>query len=82
LAASEERVVVTRDLDFPLPTDGAMPSGIIVVRARPDARLADIAALFEQFVARIDWTTVLGNVTVIEPGRVRQRGLRTLPSRG
>ncbi len=81
LAASEQRVIVTRDLDFPLPLPTEMPAGIIVVRVRSEARLNDIVALVERFTARIDWTTIPGHVTVIEPGRIRQRGLGTLPSR-
>jgi predicted nuclease of predicted toxin-antitoxin system len=81
LAALEERVVVTRDLDFPLPASNVMPAGVVLIRARSDARLQEIVTLFEQFAGKVDWTTVEGNVTIVEPGRIRQRHLGALPSR-
>jgi hypothetical protein len=53
----------------------------VPLRFLVDENLPTDVVLFEQFAAKVDWTTVEGNVTIIEPGRIRQRHLRALPSR-
>lgn len=81
LAEQEARVLVTRDLDFPLPFHLGVPAGVILLRPRPGARGAEVVALFESFSRVIDWSTVIGAVVVVEPGRFRQRSLASLPKR-
>lgn len=59
LAASENRILVTRDLDFPLRNRLPNPPGLVLLRV-PDGATANPSAL-------------LGHITVVLPGRYRQR---------
>ena len=78
LAVSEDRLLVTRDLDFPLPGTSGRPPGVVLVRVG-GLRTGDLVRLFEEAVSRVSEASLVGNVTVIEPGRVRQRPYALLP---
>ncbi len=74
LAVREERVIVTRDLDFPLP-DSPKPAGVVLVRVPDTFTRTAIAEVMSEFVASTAFQRVAGTVTVVSPGRVRARSL-------
>ncbi len=78
-AIDERRILVTRDLGFPVPRASTRPPGVIVVRPPLGARLGAIVRLFKEAMASINPASLVDHVTVIEPGRVRQRPYRHLP---
>jgi hypothetical protein len=68
VAADEERVIVTRDLDFPL--QGVQhPAGVLLLRVPSTYRRRDIARFMQQFADSSDLGKLTGKVTVIAPGR-------------
>ena len=79
LAIAERRILVARDLDFPLPKVLGRPPGLIVMRPRWNARGTEVRHLFADFLGRVDLSTLEGAVTTIEPGRFRQRRYDDLP---
>lgn len=76
-AVADARILVTRDLDFPLRGDG-WPPGLVLVRARTRMKVDEIASLLRNAAEHIEATSLLGCVTVVEPGRVRQRPFTAL----
>jgi len=74
LAASEERVLVTRDLDFPLP-DNPRPPALVLLRVPDSFTRKQIRAIMGQFVASSAFQEIDGRITVVSPGRVRTRKL-------
>jgi len=81
LAGREQRVVITRDLGFLGTGLSASPRGVILLRVPHHWRAADIARLVQDSLRRMECEDLVGYVTVIEPGRVRQRRLQDLPRR-
>ena len=79
LAIAERRILIARDLDFPLPKALGRPPGVVVMRPRSTARGGQIRRLFAEFVSRVDPTSLEGAVTTVEPGRFRQRHYEDLP---
>jgi predicted nuclease of predicted toxin-antitoxin system len=79
LAIAERRILVARDLDFPLPRALGRPPGLVVMRPRRNARGAEIRRLFGEFLERVDLASLEGAVTTVEPGRIRQRRYDDLP---
>ena len=79
LAVDEARVLVTCDRDFPIRGTSARPPGLVLVRPARGMRTAEIALLFETALTSVGLPSLLGQITVIEPGRVRQRSYRTTP---
>jgi predicted nuclease of predicted toxin-antitoxin system len=73
-AARESRVIVTRDLDFPLP-DSPRPPGVILIRVPDGFTRRQIERVVSEYAAggALDETT--DAITVISPGRVRIRKL-------
>lgn len=74
LAVSEERILVTRDLDFPL-SDRPPPPGLILVRVPDTFTRRAIRGVFAEFVAGEALAEVAGSITVVSPGRIRARKL-------
>jgi predicted nuclease of predicted toxin-antitoxin system len=74
LAAREERIIVTRDLDFPIP-ESPGPSGLILVRVPDTFTRKQIAGVMSEFIASAAFQEVAGTITVVSPGRVRVRNL-------
>ena len=73
LAAAEHRILVTRDLDFPLQIDGPRPVGLILIRG-PDTLVAtQIGALVGQFLASTPASELADAIVVLSPGRYRRR---------
>lgn len=79
MAAAEQRVLVTFDKDFGELAGRAglpMASGVILLRVPLD-RAPDVGFRITMLIgARADWA---GHFSVIEPGRVRMRGLGKAP---
>ena len=77
LAASEHRVLVTRDLDFPLLYQ-PRPLGLIIVRVPSWYRRSQIEVVRE-FIAASDLSQTVGHITVIRPSQLaRYRPLDTI----
>lgn len=79
VAIAERRILVARDLDFPLPKALGRPPGLVVVRPRWSARGEQIRHMFAEFLRRVDMASLEGAVTTVEPGRFRQRRYDDLP---
>jgi predicted nuclease of predicted toxin-antitoxin system len=79
LAIAERRILVARDLDFPLPKELGRPPGLVVMRPRWNARGQEIRHLFADFLGRVNLASLEGAVTTVEPGRYRQRQYDDLP---
>lgn len=78
-AIAEQRILVARDLDFPLPKALGRPPGLVVMRPRWNARGAEVRHLFADFLSKVDLSSLEGAVTIVEPGRFRQRRYDDLP---
>jgi predicted nuclease of predicted toxin-antitoxin system len=74
LAADQGRVLVTRDLDFPL-VDMPAPPGLILVRAPNSLGRSRLGEMIAAFAKGDGLTNVEGSITVVSPGRVRTRTL-------
>ena len=75
IAAKKKQILITRDLDFPLPTTKFVPSGLILIRVPDTFTKVDIGNLFEHFLKTVKPAYIRGNVVVVSPGRVRFRKL-------
>src|SRR5512135_2489606 len=76
LAVEDQRVIVTRDLDFPLRSQQRDIPGLVLIRV-PDTYVAgQIATVMRAFMETMDLEHLLGRVTVVSPGRSRSRPLR------
>gem|GEM_PF-771567 len=75
LAARQGRLIVARDLDFPLRRVTPSPPGVVLVRAPNTFHALAILGLVQEGLAEVPAETLPGNITVIKPGRVRQRPL-------
>ncbi len=73
-AAAQGRILVTADLDFPLRRE-PQPPGLIMLRFPDTFSRLDIAGLFRWFVERAGLEHAEGNISVVQPGRVRLRRL-------
>ena len=73
LAAAENRVLVTRDLDFPLRDVLPRPAGLVLLRAPENSTAHQLGALVAALVDTILPAGLVGNITVVSPGRYRQR---------
>ena len=78
VAIHEDRIIVTRDLDFPLPSQLGRPAGVVLLRTS-GMRTSELVQFFRDALARLDLQSLRDCVTVIEPGRVRQRRYAKLP---
>ena len=73
LAAFEDRILVTQDLDFPfdrLPR----PPGLLLIRLPHWFLSPQIAMVVEDFVDNYNISQITGGIAVVSPGRVRFRG--------
>lgn len=75
IAARQDRVVLARDLDFPLRRVTPSPPGVLLIRAPNTFHAPAILRLLQEGLAEVPPETVRGNITVIKPGRVRQHCL-------
>jgi predicted nuclease of predicted toxin-antitoxin system len=73
LAAAEGRILVTRDLDFPLRIPGTRPPGLVLVRAPNESTAVQLAALVDSLFDAVEPDGVSGHLVVLSPGRYRRR---------
>jgi predicted nuclease of predicted toxin-antitoxin system len=81
LAGREGRVVVTRDLGFLWPALTPCPAGVVILRVPQEWGAAEIGGMLLKTLSDLGVETLLGSVTVAEPGRTRQRRLADVPQR-
>lgn len=77
-AAREQRIIVTRDLDFPLPKVRPYPLGLVLIRVPDTFTGKQITRLFSNFIKTSNLKNLEANITVIAPGRVRIRKMDLL----
>ena len=73
-AANEGLVLVTRDLDFPLP-DTPRPLGLILIRVPDTFTRSQIGDVMAAFAEEEPFEQTAGRITVVSPSRVRSRPL-------
>jgi len=77
-AGERSEVLVTRDLDFPLPVGAHRPAGLVLFRLGTWTRGETIIRRLEEVLDSLEPDDLTGHVTVVEPARLRQRPLLTL----
>lgn len=76
IAAQEERIIITRDLDFNLMFfKNLKPSGLILLRYPNALSPRTVTRLFEAFIASGGLERSLGMIVVLTPGGARFRPL-------
>jgi len=70
-AAEEGRIIITRDLDFPIPGLKPFPYGVILLRVPYDFTARQIAEIFKKSFPEIELDKFKDKVAVISPGRIR-----------
>ena len=78
IAGRQGRIVVTRDLGFVLPRVVPRPPGVVLIRVPNTFHALAILRLFQEGLARALPESLTGHITVLRPGRVRQRPLSAL----
>ena len=73
LAAAEGRVLVTRDLDFPLRIAGPRPAGLVLLRAPDNSTAPQLGALVKSLFEQLPVEAAVGHIIVLSPGRYRRR---------
>lgn len=81
VAVRERRMVITRDLGFVPDRARSCPPGLIVLRAPNNWRAQAIVGFFRDGLASLSPNALRGMLTVIQPGRVRQRQLTSIVPR-
>ena len=75
LAARERRILVSKDLDFPLPQLRPYPLGLILVRVPDTFTGEQITRLFSKALESIELKDFENHITVVSPGQIRTRKL-------
>ena len=73
LAGREGRMVLTRDLGFLWPSLRPHPLAVVIVRVPEEWQASEIAKVVKEAIQDADVVSWTGFVTLIEPGRTRQR---------
>ncbi len=73
LAAAEGRILVTRDLDFPLRDVLPRPAGLVLLRSPDDATAIQLSSLMATLLGSLPLPELIGRITVVSRGRYRQR---------
>ena len=79
LAGHESRIIITRDRGFLWPSILPLPTGLVVIRTPDNWRAAAIALLISDSMHQVGFDSLVGKITIIEPGRIRQRPLPGVP---
>jgi predicted nuclease of predicted toxin-antitoxin system len=72
LAITEDRIIITRDLDFPL-QDQPRPPGLILFRMAENDGREEILDLLRSLIAERIFESAHGTIIVAAPGRFRSR---------
>lgn len=75
LAAREQRILVTKDLDFPLPQIRPYPPGLVLIRVPDTFTGEQITRLVANALRTTKLKDLEGHITVIAPGQIRMRRL-------
>ncbi|MBN1962030.1 MAG: DUF5615 family PIN-like protein [Deltaproteobacteria bacterium] len=75
LAAKEHRIIITHDLDFPIPGVTTLPEGLVLIRPFNNHPAA-ILDLFRKFWSAISPDDLSGHIISVQAGRYRRRPLR------
>ncbi len=70
-AAEEGRILITRDLDYPIVGLRPAPYGVILMRMPAALRADQITRTFRESLRGITFDDLKDKVAVIEPGRIR-----------
>lgn len=70
-AAEEKRIIVTRDLDYPIIGFKPAPYGVILIRVPSDFRSDQITRIFKESFKKTTFEEIKNKVAVIEPGKIR-----------
>jgi predicted nuclease of predicted toxin-antitoxin system len=81
LAAREQRILMSKDLDFPIPQVRPYPPGLILIRVPDTFTGKQIASLFSKAMKTSKLKDLEGRITVVAPGRIRVRSLESYRSR-
>jgi predicted nuclease of predicted toxin-antitoxin system len=73
-AVKDQRIIVTRNHDFPLVGVTGKPAGIILLRP-VDNKPSAVVRCFNEFWDSADPNLVVGSIVVVQPGRMRSRPL-------
>jgi predicted nuclease of predicted toxin-antitoxin system len=73
-AVKDQRIIVTRNHDFPLVGVTGKPAGIILLRP-VDNKPSAVVRCFNEFWDSADPNLVVGSIVVVQPGRIRSRPL-------
>ncbi|MCL4316229.1 MAG: DUF5615 family PIN-like protein [Gammaproteobacteria bacterium] len=74
-AGAEQRILVTRDLDFPLSGSEIKPAGLVLIRVPESYTALQITQLFSKVMEDIAVLPFENHITVITPTKVRVRRL-------
>lgn len=74
-AADEHRILITKDLDFPLPNIRPYPSGLILIRVPDTFTGEQITRVFSKVLETTLLKDIEGQIVVVTPGQVRFRPL-------
>lgn len=72
--ANNDRVLISRDLDFPM-RELPKPPGLILLRLPDFYTREHIRAIVTEFSTTVAFDEVVGRITVVSPGRVRTRSI-------
>src|SRR5687768_3738609 len=75
IAAESGRIIVTMDLDFPLP-ESPTPEGLVLIRVPRAFHPRNIPAMFSDFMVSQEFGQLSGNIVVVAPGNYRVRPLQ------
>jgi predicted nuclease of predicted toxin-antitoxin system len=70
-AAKEKRIIITRDLDYPILGLRPAPTGLILLRMPSHFKASQITKLFVKSIQKINSSDLKDKVVVISPGRIR-----------
>lgn len=70
-AADEKRIIITRDLDYPIPKLRPAPFGVILIRVPSNFKAALITKIFMESVKKIKFEDLKNKIAIISPGRIR-----------
>lgn len=70
-AATEKRIIITRDLDYPIPKLRPAPFGVILIRVPANFKASLITNIFKESVKKIEFEDLKNKIAVISPGRIR-----------
>ncbi len=70
-AAEEKRIIITRDLDYPITRLRPAPFGVILLRVPMSFKALEITNMFKKSIEKIKFEELKNKVAVINPGRIR-----------